>query len=99
MLSVFADNVGEKGNRLRPGCFAENNFDKTNYNCRKAVFYIYLLDLQVTETIKLVHCNNLGVFAESTFNREFTIVEILFSIFKFDLQACKNLLNQPHARD
>ena len=69
MLSVFADNVGEKGNRLRPCCFAENTFDKTNYNYRKAVFYIYLLDLQVTETIKLVHCNNLGVFTESTFNK------------------------------
>ena len=40
MLSVFADNVGEKGNRLRPCCFAENTFDKTNYNYRKAVFYI-----------------------------------------------------------
>ena len=29
------------------------------------------------------------MFTENTFNKEFTIVEILFSIFKFHLQACK----------
>ena len=40
-----------------------------------------MLDVQVAETIKLVHCNNLGVFTENTFNKEFTIVEKLFSIF------------------